>query len=164
MTERLEGAGPGNDLVEHGGELGVMLIGGGDISARDVGEVEGDLGAYVGDFQFAGDVAEVFDCPDAAEDALADEACGCVVPFGVELVQSVLERLQDARRVDREADAQDRRRNVVTLTQSGRRHLNELEHQLDAVQEQLLAPLTTAERRQLVELLQRLLALTDSPS
>lgn len=75
-------------------------------------------------------------------------------------VNGVLDRLQHSRHVNREADAEDRRRNIVNLTPSGRRHLNELEHELDAVQEKLLAPLTPAERGQLVQLLQRLLAPT----
>jgi DNA-binding MarR family transcriptional regulator len=79
-------------------------------------------------------------------------------------VNGVLDRLQHSRQIDRAADAEDRRRNIVTLTPSGRRHLDELEDQLNAVQEQLLAPLNPAERRQLVQLLQRLLTPTRSSS
>ena len=79
-------------------------------------------------------------------------------------VNGVLDRLQHSSHVDRQADADDRRRNIVTLTPSGRRHLDELEHQLDAVQDQLLAPLTPAERQQLIQLLQQLLTPVQSSS
>lgn len=57
--------------------------------------------------------------------------------------------------VERGHDASDRRRNVITLTAAGRRHLGTLEALLSGVQDELLAPLSPAERRELVALLTR---------
>ena len=62
--------------------------------------------------------------------------------------------------VERAADPADRRRNVVTLTPRGTVRLERLDQVLAAVQDELLAPLSGAERAQLARLLARLL---DSP-
>lgn len=59
--------------------------------------------------------------------------------------------------VERTADAADRRRNIITLTEAGRRRLKVLDRQINAVQEELLAPLTPAERAELRRLLTVLL-------
>jgi DNA-binding MarR family transcriptional regulator len=58
--------------------------------------------------------------------------------------------------ISRVRDAQDRRRNLVALTSQGKRTLKRLDRAIDAAQEELLAPLKPAERRQLRELLARL--------
>jgi MarR family transcriptional regulator, lower aerobic nicotinate degradation pathway regulator len=60
--------------------------------------------------------------------------------------------------VERAPDPADRRRNVVSLTEAGRRQLDRLQEQLARTQDELLAPLSAADRRRLVELLSRLLA------
>lgn len=57
--------------------------------------------------------------------------------------------------VQRSPDPADRRRNVVSLTAAGRRHLGRLERLLDRAQDELLAPLSPEERRALVDLLTR---------
>jgi DNA-binding MarR family transcriptional regulator len=57
--------------------------------------------------------------------------------------------------VERSPDSGDRRRNVITLTAAGRRHLHRLDRLLDRAQDDLLAPLSPSERRQLVDLLTR---------
>lgn len=57
--------------------------------------------------------------------------------------------------VVRSPDSTDRRRNVVSLTAAGRRHLQKLDRILDQAQDQLLAPLSPADRRELVDLLTR---------
>jgi DNA-binding MarR family transcriptional regulator len=57
--------------------------------------------------------------------------------------------------VERTPDLTDRRRNVVTLTTAGRRHLRKLDKLLAKVQDDLLAPLSPGERQQLVDLLTR---------
>jgi len=57
--------------------------------------------------------------------------------------------------VARSPDPTDRRRNVVSLTAAGRRHLQKLDRILDRAQDDLLAPLSPAERRELVDLLTR---------
>ena len=62
--------------------------------------------------------------------------------------------------VERAADPADRRRNVVTLTPRGTVRLERLDQVLAAVQDELLAPLSGAERAELARLLTRVL---DSP-
>ena len=59
--------------------------------------------------------------------------------------------------VERAADPADRRRNVVTLTPRGTVRLERLDQVLAAVQDELLAPLSGAERAELARLLGRLL-------
>jgi MarR family transcriptional regulator, lower aerobic nicotinate degradation pathway regulator len=61
--------------------------------------------------------------------------------------------------VARERDPDDRRRNVVTVTASGRRLLGKLDTELRSAQDQLLSPLTAGERTQLTRLLQRALGI-----
>jgi DNA-binding MarR family transcriptional regulator len=73
-------------------------------------------------------------------------------------VNGILNRLETGHLVDRQSDPADRRRNVVTLTGAGRGHLEELQAHADAVQDELLAGLDPAERRQLHALLAKLLA------
>jgi DNA-binding MarR family transcriptional regulator len=59
--------------------------------------------------------------------------------------------------VERAPDPSDRRRNVISLTAAGRRQLRRLEKRLTESQDELLAPLSSEERRRLTELLSRLL-------
>lgn len=58
--------------------------------------------------------------------------------------------------VRRSPDAGDRRRNLVAITPRGRRLLRRLDQVLAQVQDDLLAPLTPTQRRQLVDLLTKL--------
>ncbi|NKZ03058.1 MarR family winged helix-turn-helix transcriptional regulator [Actinomadura latina] len=58
--------------------------------------------------------------------------------------------------VERSPDPSDRRRNIITLTADGTRHLQELDEVLAGIQDELLAPLAPAEREQLTALLTRL--------
>ena len=60
--------------------------------------------------------------------------------------------------VERSPDPDDRRRNRVTLTTAGQRHLRRLDQALDRVQEDLVGPLSAEERQTLTRLLTRLLA------
>ncbi|MFB4317566.1 MarR family winged helix-turn-helix transcriptional regulator [Actinomadura sp. 21ATH] len=69
----------------------------------------------------------------------------------------VLNELAERELVERTPDPGDRRRNVITITAQGRRHLRRLDRILDDLHDELLAPLTSAERDQLVRLLTRLL-------
>jgi len=55
--------------------------------------------------------------------------------------------------VERTPDASDRRRNVITITPGGRRKLGKLDKLLGRIQEELLAPLSSDEREQLVRML-----------
>ena len=72
-------------------------------------------------------------------------------------VSGIVTRLHRDHRLDRHVDPDNRRRNVVTLTASGRRYLDEIQQHADTAQDELLAGLTPAERRQLNELLAKLL-------
>ena len=69
----------------------------------------------------------------------------------------VLNELADRGHVERAPDPTDRRRNVITITEQGHRHLRRLDKLLSTIQDELLAPLTQPERDQLIRLLTRLL-------
>jgi DNA-binding MarR family transcriptional regulator len=69
----------------------------------------------------------------------------------------VLNELADRGHVERAPDPTDRRRNVITITEQGHRHLRRLDKLLGTIQDELLAPLTQPERDQLIRLLTRLL-------
>ncbi|MCK9877015.1 MarR family transcriptional regulator [Frankia sp. AgPm24] len=69
---------------------------------------------------------------------------------------AVLGTLAQAGQVRRLPDPADRRRNIVTLTPTGRSRLDLLDRLVDEAQDELLAPLSPAERLDLVRLLQRL--------
>ncbi|MGW2088103.1 MarR family winged helix-turn-helix transcriptional regulator [Streptomyces sp. NPDC001880] len=69
----------------------------------------------------------------------------------------VLDELAGRHLVEREPDPVDRRRNIITISARGRRHLRLLDKVLDELDDELLAPLSPAERDQFVRLLIRLL-------
>ncbi|MEV3970430.1 MarR family transcriptional regulator [Streptomyces sp. NPDC050698] len=69
----------------------------------------------------------------------------------------VLNELAERDLVERTPDPDDRRRNVITVSARGRRHLRRLDKVLDDLHDTLLAPLSPAERDQFVRLLTRLL-------
>ncbi|MDX6257228.1 MAG: MarR family transcriptional regulator, lower aerobic nicotinate degradation pathway regulator [Frankiales bacterium] len=69
----------------------------------------------------------------------------------------VINELADRGYLDRAPDTADRRRNVITITTQGRRHLRRLDKVVAAVQDDLLAPLTEPERDQFSRMLTRLL-------
>ena len=73
-------------------------------------------------------------------------------------VVAALNELTAAGYVERRPDPADKRRNVVTITQAGRRRVAELADRAAAIQEELLAPLNPAERTELVRLLKLLRA------
>jgi DNA-binding MarR family transcriptional regulator len=72
-------------------------------------------------------------------------------------VAEALSELADQGFVERSADPDDRRRNVVTITPAGTKRLLRLDQVLTEVQERLLAPLSSAQRQALVRMLTRLL-------
>ena len=72
-------------------------------------------------------------------------------------VSGIAVRLERGQHIDRHADPGNRRRNVLTLTASGRRYLEDIQQRADAAQDELLAGLNAAERRQLNELLAKVL-------
>jgi len=72
-------------------------------------------------------------------------------------VNGVLNRLQERSAVRRRVDPDDRRRNIVTITNAGARYLRQLQRHADVVQDELLAALDADERQQLHHLLDRVL-------
>lgn len=69
---------------------------------------------------------------------------------------TVLRRLEADGSVERRPHPEDRRRNTIEITASGRKTLSELGAAADAAQDEFLEPLSQSERQQLVALLQRL--------
>jgi DNA-binding MarR family transcriptional regulator len=69
---------------------------------------------------------------------------------------ALMTRLTGDGLVERGPDPADRRRNVVSITQAGRRRLEELTGTVSAAQEALLEPLSAAERDRLTALLTRI--------
>ncbi|MDT4946430.1 MAG: MarR family transcriptional regulator, lower aerobic nicotinate degradation pathway regulator, partial [Pseudonocardiales bacterium] len=65
--------------------------------------------------------------------------------------------------IKRSPDPDDRRRNLIEITAAGTKQLRKLDKVLAGIQEKLLAPLTAAERAQLVRLLTRLLEHDERP-
>jgi DNA-binding MarR family transcriptional regulator len=74
---------------------------------------------------------------------------------------SLVDELEAAGHVRRNPDPADRRRKIVTITGSGAAVLDELHGLVSAADDELLAPLSEAERRTLVELLTRILPAAD---
>jgi DNA-binding MarR family transcriptional regulator len=69
---------------------------------------------------------------------------------------AALNELAAGGHVERSPDPADKRRNVITMTESGRARLEELDRLTAEVNERILAPLDEAERRRLFALLGRL--------
>ncbi|MFD9980449.1 MarR family winged helix-turn-helix transcriptional regulator [Streptomyces massasporeus] len=73
----------------------------------------------------------------------------------------VLNDLQSAGLVVREPDPKDRRKNAVSLTERGARVLKRCEKAARAANDELLAPLSAAEREQFMAMLLRISATAD---
>jgi DNA-binding MarR family transcriptional regulator len=71
-------------------------------------------------------------------------------------VTAALTELESRRLVERKVDPSHKRRNIVTLTPDGAGALHRLDAILDEIQDAVLAPLNTAQRRQFVNLLARI--------
>lgn len=71
-------------------------------------------------------------------------------------VVALLDDLEAEGYVSREPDPTDRRRNQVTATTKGKKELVRLDGLMAKANEELLAPLSTAERAKLLELLGRI--------
>jgi DNA-binding MarR family transcriptional regulator len=79
-------------------------------------------------------------------------------------VVAAVDELVDRGFVERAADPADRRRNVITITRAGRAHLRRLDKVLARVQDELLSPLSPAQRKELIRLLDRVLDHHDASS
>jgi MarR family transcriptional regulator, lower aerobic nicotinate degradation pathway regulator len=73
-------------------------------------------------------------------------------------ISTVVGHLHRDGALQRRPDEADPRRNLVTVTDSGLRYLAELQEHADVVQRDLLAGLDEPQRRQLVDLLNQVLA------
>lgn len=71
-------------------------------------------------------------------------------------VANMLSELEARGLVERTTDPNNRRRNIVAITQAGNDQLTALDDVLEQVQEQVVAPLSANERRQLMRLLRKL--------
>ncbi|WP_433225562.1 MarR family winged helix-turn-helix transcriptional regulator [Microtetraspora malaysiensis] len=72
-------------------------------------------------------------------------------------MHAMLKELTEQGHVARTPDPHDRRRNLITVTRSGRRRLKELDSALSTVQDDLLKALSATERDHLAALLTRVL-------
>ena len=72
-------------------------------------------------------------------------------------VTAALAELESRNLIERTVDPEHKRRNIVTLTPEGGEQLRDLDIAVDAIQDELLAPLTTTQRRQFIMLMSRLL-------
>ena len=72
-------------------------------------------------------------------------------------MHAMLNELTEQRHVARTPDPGDRRRNLITLTDAGRRRLEELDTRLTRVQHDVLNALSATERATLIALLTRIL-------
>jgi len=72
-------------------------------------------------------------------------------------VAAIAAELEQRELLARTRDDRDRRRNVVTITPAGEAALARMDRAIAAAQTTLLAPLSSAEQRQLSELLGRLI-------
>ena len=72
-------------------------------------------------------------------------------------LHAIVGELERAGLIARVRDPADRRRNVVTITSAGKSTLKHLDALIDRAQRELVAPLTASERRELTQLLKRLI-------
>ena|SRR5690348_10616181 len=73
-------------------------------------------------------------------------------------LHALLTELERDGLVARVRDPDDRRRNVVTLTPAGKTALRRIDKRIDAAQTALLEPLSAADRRELIRLLERVVS------
>ena len=71
-------------------------------------------------------------------------------------VTAALTELESRNLVGRSVDPEHKRRNIVTITAEGVERLLELDKVIDGIQDEFLAPLTAAQRRQFIALVSRL--------
>src|SRR5215831_19445940 len=71
-------------------------------------------------------------------------------------VTAALAELESRNLIERTVDPENKRRNIVTLTPEGAGQLRDLDTVVDTIQDELLAPLTATQRRQLTTLISRL--------
>ncbi|MFC4111872.1 MarR family winged helix-turn-helix transcriptional regulator [Nonomuraea zeae] len=70
---------------------------------------------------------------------------------------ATVNELAERQFLERAPDPEDRRRNIVTITATGRKELAHLDRLIAAAQDAYLAPLPAADRRNLIDLLTRII-------
>jgi DNA-binding MarR family transcriptional regulator len=73
-------------------------------------------------------------------------------------VVAILNDLEQPGLIARSTDPRNRRRNIVTITAAGAKRLAELELIVADVQDELMAPLSPAQRTQFLRLIRRIIA------
>ena len=77
-------------------------------------------------------------------------------------LHAIVGELEHEGLIARARDPADGRRNIVTITSAGESTLRRLDALIDRAQRQFMGPLTASERRQLIRLLERLIADADA--
>jgi DNA-binding MarR family transcriptional regulator len=93
----------------------------------------------------------------ATEGPLSQQRLGERAAMDRTTVVAIVDALEEAGYVERRRDPSDRRAYALEVTDAGREWLEDARAIILGVESDFLAPLTAAERRTLVELLQRLL-------
>ncbi len=91
-----------------------------------------------------------------AEGAITQQALGACTGIDPSSMVAAIDELESRGMVERRRHPSDRRAHALHLTDSGREILTQGRQQARLAQEQLLAPLSSEERKQLHELLLRL--------
>jgi len=89
---------------------------------------------------------------------------GNIIAFDRTTIGKVVRRLEDKTWVSRVPGPHDRRSKCLTITPEGRKVLRAIDGAVERSQELILAPLKPAERRVLVDMLERLVHLNNSRS
>ena len=92
----------------------------------------------------------------AEQGEVSQNALGRLAAMDVATIKGVVDRLRGKGLVTSRPDAQDRRRSVITLTETGREMIGQLERLGADITEATLEPLTGPERRTLIALLRKI--------
>jgi DNA-binding MarR family transcriptional regulator len=93
----------------------------------------------------------------ASEGPLSQQALSVIQGCDRTTMVAVVDKLEDGQLVVRRRNPLDRRAYALEITAKGRRALDQADKLVSRVERDFLAPLSTAERRTLIDLLQRLL-------
>lgn len=95
----------------------------------------------------------------AAQPGIDQASLSATIGFDRATIGGVVDRLEQKGLVQREVSPQDRRARLVSLTPDGRRLLAAVRPVVEALQADILAPLSEAERRRFLALAQKALGL-----